>query len=86
MFISPELIAQCVYPQPDGTLIFTADTALDCTGHWLIPATEYSAYLSSVEITATDVASSFTWGFGIVLFFAFLAYQVDISKKLINKV
>ena len=84
-FFSPELLAQCAIPQQDGTLIFTADTAELCTGYWLIAATEYSAYLSAVEITASEIAEAFTWGFGTVVFFAFLSYKIDVSTTVIRK-
>ena len=83
---SPELLAQCAHPQQDGTFIFTADTAADCTGYWLIAATEYSAYLAAVEITVADVTAAFSWGFGTMVFFSFLAYQVRVSTSLVRKV
>lgn len=85
-FLSPELLAQCAQPQLDGTLIFTADTAANCTGYWLIAATEYSAYLSAVEITATDIAAAFSWGFGTMVFFSFLAFKVQIGTALVRKI
>lgn len=77
--------AQCAIPQQDGTLIFTADTADLCSGYWLISATEYSAYLSAVEITASEIAEAFTWGFGTMVFFAFLAFKVEIATRTIGK-
>ncbi|MEN3159610.1 hypothetical protein ABC502_14615 [Alkalimonas sp. NCh-2] len=78
--------AQCTIPQQDGILIFTADTAADCTGYWLVPASEYAAYLSSVEITVADVTSAFLWGFGTVVFLAFLSYQVRIGTSIVRKI
>ena len=84
--ISTASNAQCALPQQDGTLIFTADIAANCAGYWLIPASEYSAYLSSVEITASEVAEAFTWGFGTVILLSGLAYQVSIALKLVRKV
>ena len=84
-FFSPELLAQCAIPHQDGTLVFTADTAELCTGYWLIASTEYSAYLSSVEITASEIAEAFTWGFGTVVFFSFLAFKVEIATRTIRK-
>lgn len=83
--ISPELLAQCAYPQQDGTFIFTADTAADCTGYWFVTATEYSAYLSAVEITVADVTAAFTWGFGTVVVLAFLSFKVGIATKLVRR-
>lgn len=83
--ISTASHAQCALPQQDGTLIFTADTAANCTGYWLIPASEYSAYLSSVEITVSDVAEAFTWGFGTVVTLSFLAYSVSVAQKTVRK-
>ena len=84
-FFSPELLAQCAYPQQDGTLIFTADTAATCTGLWLISATEYSAYLSAVEITASEVTEAFLWGFGTIVFLSFLSFKVGIATKLVRR-
>ncbi len=84
--ISAASNAQCVLPGQDGTLIFTADTAANCAGYWLIPASEYSAYLSSVEITASEITEAFTWGFGTVVLLSGLAYQVSIALKIVRKV
>lgn len=78
--------AQCALPQQDGTLIFTADTASTCAGYWLIPATEYSAYLSTVELTVSDFTEAFTWGFGTVILFSGLAYSVGVARELIRKI
>lgn len=85
-FFSPELLAQCAYPQQDGSFIFTADTAADCTGYWLIAATEYSAYLSAVEISVADVTAAFTWGMGTVVFFSYLAFKVRLGTSIVRKI
>lgn len=85
-FFSPELLAQCAFPQQDGTFIFTADTAADCTGYWLIAATEYSAYLSAVEISVADVTAAFTWGMGTVVFFSYLAFKVRLGTSIVRKI
>lgn len=84
--ISGASFAQCVQPQEGGTLIFTADTAANCTGYWLIPASEYSAYLSSVEITASEVTEAFTWGFGTVILLSGLAFKVALGRDLVRKI
>ena len=86
LLVSYKASAQCAYPQQDGTFIFTADTAANCTGQWLITATEYSAYLSSVEITVADVAAAFSWGFGTMVFFAFLAFKVRLGTTIVRKI
>lgn len=83
---SSNSIAQCVLPDQGGSLIFTADTVQSCTGYWLIPASEYSAYLSVVEVSAADFTTAFLWGFGVVIMFAGLAYPVAIAKRLIGKI
>ena len=84
--ISNASYAQCALPQQDGTLIFTADIAANCAGYWLIPASEYSAYLSSVEIKAAEIGEAFSWGFGTVVLFAGLAYSVSVARQVINKI
>jgi hypothetical protein len=84
-FFTPFVWSQCVLLQQDGTLIFTADTSALCNGYWLIPATEYSAYLSSVEITVADTTSSFAWGFGVVVSLSGLAFGVSVARKVVNK-
>lgn len=86
LLLSFPAFSQCSLPQQDGTLIFTADTAADCSGYWLIPSSEYSAYLAAVEITVADVTSAFIWGFGTVVFLSFLSYQVRIGTTLIRKI
>lgn len=83
---SPQLLAQCAIPQPDGTLIFTTDTANDCTAYWLLPSADYAAYLTAVEITALDITTAFTWGFGTIVFFSFLAFKVQIGTALVRKI
>ena len=83
--LSSSVYAQCAHPQQDGTFIFTADTAADCTGYWFVTATEYNAYLSAVEITVADVTAAFTWGFGTVVFLSYLAFKVRLGTTLIRK-
>lgn len=85
LLLSSSVSAQCAHPQQDGTFIFTADTAADCTGYWLITAGQYNAYLSAVEISVADVTSAFTWGFGIVVFLSYLAFKVRLGTTLIRK-
>lgn len=84
LVLSNAAFAQCVHPQQDGTLIFTADTAANCSGYWFIPATEYAAYLSSVEITVADATAAFMWGFGTVIFFAAIAFKIGLARKLVG--
>lgn len=84
LVLSNAAFAQCVHPQQDGTLIFTADTAANCSGYWLVPASEYSAYLSAVEITVADTSAAFAWGFGTVVFFAAIAFKIGLARKLVG--
>lgn len=84
--LSFESVAQCAHPQQNGTLIFTSDTVSTCSGYWMVPAAEYSAYVSSGEITVTDVTASFLWGFGVVVTFSGLAFSVGLAKRLISKI
>lgn len=84
-FFSSASIAQCVLPNQDGSLIFTADTVQSCSGYWLIPSSEYSAYLSVVEVSASDFSAAFMWGFGVVVLFSGLVYPVGLAKRLISK-
>jgi hypothetical protein len=86
LLLSFKASAQCAYPQLDGTLIFTADTAATCNGLWLISATEYSAYLSAIEITASEVTEAFMWGFGTVVVLAFLSFKVGIATKIVRRI
>lgn len=86
LLLSCKASAQCAHPQQDGTFIFTADTAADCTGYWLIAATEYSAYLSAVEINASEVAEAFAWGLGVVVFFGYLGFKVQLGTSLVRKI
>ena len=84
LVLSNSAFAQCVHPQQDSTLIFTADTASNCSGYWLLPASEYSAYLSAVEITVADTTTAFVWGFGTVIFFAAIAFKIGLARKLVG--
>jgi len=78
--------SQCAIPQQGGTFVFTADTAATCNGYWLLPASDYSAYLSAVEITASDVSEAFLWGFGTVVLLSGLAFKVGLATKLVRKI
>lgn len=86
LLLSPLSMAQCVIPGEGGTLIFTADTAALCSGYWLVPATEYSAYLSSVEITASELTEAFTWGFGTVILLSGLAFKLGVALQIVRKI
>lgn len=86
LFTSFQSFAQCVHPQQDGTLIFTADTAANCTGYWLVPAGDFAAYLSAVEITVAEVTSAFTWGFGTVVLLSGLAFKVGVARQIVRKI
>lgn len=76
---------QCIYLNTDGTLTPTAQTLEECTGYVLVPSHEASSYVNSVQITALDIGESFTWGFGLIIFFGFLSYKVRIARMVINK-
>lgn len=84
--ISNTAYSQCALVQQDGTFIFTADTAATCNGYWLVPASEYNAYLSSVEITASEVTEAFLWGFGTVVMLSGLAFKVGLARNLVRKI
>ncbi len=86
LLLSSSVAAQCAHPQQDGTFIFTAETAADCSGYWLVTAGQYNAYLSAVEISVADVTSAFTWGFGIVVFLSYLAFKVRIGTQIVRKI
>lgn len=86
LLLSSSVAAQCVHPQQDGTFIFTADTAADCSGYWLVTATEYNAYLTAVEITVADVTAAFMWGFGTIVFLSFLAFKVHLGTSIVRKI
>ncbi len=76
---------QCIYLNADGTLTPTTQTLEECTGYVLVPSHEAASYVNSVQITALDVGESFTWGFGLIIFFGFLSYKVRIARMVINK-
>lgn len=76
---------QCIYLNADGTLTPTSETLEQCAGYVLVPSTDANAYIQSIQITATDVVSSFTWGFGLVITLGFISYKVKLSRQLINK-
>lgn len=76
---------QCIYLNADGTLTPTTETTEECTGYVLVPSSDAASYINSIQITALDVAESFTWGFGLVIFFAFLSYKIKVARIVINK-
>lgn len=76
---------QCIYLNADGTLSPTSETLEQCTGYVLVPSHDASAYVNSIQITALDVGESFTWGFGLIIFFGFLSYKVKIARMVINQ-
>lgn len=83
--LSPTAFAECVLPAQEGALIWTADTLETCNGYWMIPATDYASYVSSLQITPQDLMAAFSWGFGTVILFGGLSYKVGIALKIIRK-
>ena len=67
---------QCIYLNADGTLTPTTQTLEECTGYVLVPSHEAASYVNSIQITALEIGESFTWGFGLIIFFGFLSYKV----------
>lgn len=76
---------QCIYLNADGTLTPTTQTLEECTGYVLVPSHEAASYVNSVQITALEVGESFTWGFGLIVFFGFLSFKVKAARMVINK-
>lgn len=76
---------QCVYLNQDGTLTATTDTAETCQAFALVSANEVQAFNAASQITALDIAQAFTWGFGTVIFFAYLSYAVKAGRLVIKK-
>lgn len=76
---------QCIYLNADGTLSPTSETLEQCSGYVLVPSHDAASYVNSIQITTTDVLSSFTWGFGLVISLGFISYKVKLSRQLINK-
>lgn len=74
----------CVYLNQDGTLTATLETVEQCTGYVLVTASEAQAFTASTQINALDIAEVFSWGFGTVIFFAYLSYAVKASRKTIK--
>lgn len=75
---------QCIYLNADGTLSATSETLEQCSGYVLVPAHDAAAYVNSIQITALDISSAFTWGFGLVVGFGFLSYKVKIARTAIK--
>lgn len=76
---------QCIYLNADGTLSPTSETLEQCSGYVLVPSHDAAAYVESIQITALDVAESFTWGFGLMIFFGFLSYKAKVAKMVIKQ-
>lgn len=76
---------QCIYLNADGTLTPTTETLEACSGYVLVPSSDAASYVNSIQITALEIGESFTWGFGLIIFFGFLSYKVRIARMVINK-
>lgn len=76
---------QCIYLNADGTLTATTETLEQCSGYVLVPSHEAASYVESIQITALDVSESFTWGFGLIIFFGFLSYKAKVAKMVIKQ-
>jgi hypothetical protein len=77
---------QCVYLNQDGTLTATTDTVETCQAFALVSANDVQAFNAATQINAFDIAEAFTWGFGTVIFFAYLSYSVKAARQVINKI
>lgn len=82
---STSAFAQCAQANQDGTLFWTSDTLETCNGYWLIPATDYASFVSAVQITPSDLATAFTWGFSTVVVLGALSWKVGVALQLIRK-
>ncbi len=76
---------QCIYLNADGTLSPTTETLEQCSGFVLVPSHDAASYVDSIQITALEISESFTWGFGLIIFFGFLSYKAKAAKMVINK-
>jgi hypothetical protein len=76
---------QCIYLNADGTLSPTTETLEQCSGFVLVPSHDAASYIDSIQITALEISESFTWGFGLIIFFGFLSYKAKAAKMVINK-
>jgi hypothetical protein len=76
---------QCIYLNDDGTLSATSETLEQCTGYVLVPSHDAAAYVNSIQITALEIGESFTWGFGLIIFFGFLSYKAKVAKMVIKQ-
>jgi hypothetical protein len=86
----------CISPSSTNIEV---DTISECLAHdvggYITPSvSNYQSYLSllqdgvleAIGINTADIFYVFSWGFGSVVFFWFLGYQIAIAQKAINKV
>jgi len=76
---------QCIYLNADGTLSPTTETLEQCTGYVLVPSHEAASYVNSIQITALEVGSAFTWAFALIITLGFLSFKVKAARMFINK-
>lgn len=71
---------QCVAANEFDQIVMAVDT--NCP-YVLVTSADF---LASASLTATDIAQSFGWGFGVVVTMWALAYAVKVAIKVINKI
>jgi hypothetical protein len=79
--------AYCLIEDVSGNLSVDSTSVETCpSGLVLLSKTDYDAMKTDIntDITAVDIASSFTWGFGTYLSFWWLAYVIRTAKKTIK--
>lgn len=57
----------------------------DGTCQNLVLLNQHEFELSYAQITPQDIMLDFSWGFGVVMFFWFLGYQIGIAKTAVQK-
>ena len=78
--------AYCLKARSNGNLNQDSVSVEDCSsGLILLSKTDYDLSFKSNVISATDIAESFTWGFGTYIGFWFLGYVIKNARSTIRK-
>lgn len=76
----------CLYETGNGNLRVDSTSVESCpSGFILLSKSEYSLMVQSNVITATDIAESFTWGFGTYIGFWFLGFAIKNARMVIRR-
>ncbi len=76
---------QCIVLNAQSQLIPDASSIETCTGWVALEPFEFQAMIEAQQVSSSEIALTFTWAFGVVLFFWSIGAGIGAAKRAVNK-